>query len=137
MGWPCGIVLPPSRLRVLNPVQALQVMLCGVPGFFTPRIPPAPLQPTELPAPQRVAEASAPQQPNPLPNVAPAYLDDPSLRVVVLPNIARADIPIFSGICGFTNIMTGVRKSGVWFVMRATIAIFGGKGNRGAYDENI
>lgn len=53
---------------------------------------PAPLQPTELPAPQRVAEASAPQQPNPLPNVAPAYLDDPSLRVVVLPNIARVSV---------------------------------------------
>lgn len=53
---------------------------------------PAPLQPTELPAPQRVAEASAPQQPNPLPNVAPAYLDDPSLRVVVLPNIARLSV---------------------------------------------
>ena len=28
-----------------NEAQALQVMLCGVPGFFTPRIPPAPLQP--------------------------------------------------------------------------------------------
>lgn len=53
---------------------------------------PAPLQPTDLPPPQRVAEASAPQQPNPLPNVAPAYLDDPSLRVVVLPNIARLSV---------------------------------------------
>ena len=28
-----------------NDASALQVMLCGVPGFFTPRIPPAPLQP--------------------------------------------------------------------------------------------
>lgn len=28
-----------------NEASALQVMLCGVPGFFTPRIPPAPLQP--------------------------------------------------------------------------------------------
>ena len=28
-----------------NEAQALQVMLCGVPGFFTPRIPLAPLQP--------------------------------------------------------------------------------------------
>lgn len=53
---------------------------------------PAPLQPTDLPPPQRTAEASAPQPPNPLPNVAPAYLDDPSLRVVVLPNIARLSV---------------------------------------------
>ena len=53
---------------------------------------PAPLQPTELPPPQRVAEASAPPPPNPLPNVTPAYLDDPTLRVVVLPNIARLNV---------------------------------------------
>ena len=43
---------PPMQPLVAAPVRgpwndasALQVMLCGVPGFFTPRIPPAPLQP--------------------------------------------------------------------------------------------
>ncbi len=42
----------PAPLAVATPVRgpwneasALQVMLCGVPGFFTPRIPPALLQP--------------------------------------------------------------------------------------------
>lgn len=53
---------------------------------------PAPLQPNDLPPAPRAAEAGALQQPNPLPNVAPAYLDDPTLRVVVLPNVARLNV---------------------------------------------
>lgn len=53
---------------------------------------PAPLQQTELPPPPRAVEPSTVQPPNPLPNVAPAYLDDPTLRVVVLPNIARLNV---------------------------------------------
>lgn len=53
---------------------------------------PAPIQPNDAPALQRVAEPSTPQPPNPLPNVSPAYLDDPTLRVVVLPNVARLNV---------------------------------------------
>ena len=43
--WPAA---PCSNVRVresLNEASAAQVMLLGVPGFFSPRFPPAPLQP--------------------------------------------------------------------------------------------
>jgi NTE family protein len=38
-------LVPPTRKReVINEAHAAQVMLLGVPGFFSPRFPPAPLQ---------------------------------------------------------------------------------------------
>ena len=48
-GWGQG--LPPTLRPVLNDANALQALLFGVPGFFTPRLPPALFQPRgSLPA---------------------------------------------------------------------------------------
>lgn len=48
-------------------------------------------------ATSRVAEPAAIPPPSPLPFVAPAHLDDPSLRVVVLPTIARVNVETQDG----------------------------------------
>ena len=47
-GWAQLLNSMPVR-ESLNDASAAQVMLFGVPGFFTPRIPPAPLQPRGTP----------------------------------------------------------------------------------------
>ena len=47
-GWPPLYDSAPAR-ESLNDASAAQVMLFGVPGFFTPRFPPAPLQPRGTP----------------------------------------------------------------------------------------
>ncbi|MBE2252099.1 MAG: hypothetical protein IAE78_21365 [Myxococcus sp.] len=60
---------------------------------------PAPSAPP-APAPElrsRPAEPVGAAAPPPLPNVAPALLEDPSLRVVVLPNIARVHVETSDG----------------------------------------
>ena len=46
-----GFGAPPSSgaRQALNEANAAQVMLFGVPGFFSPRVPPAPLQPQGTP----------------------------------------------------------------------------------------
>jgi len=41
---------PPALREMLNNVSASQVMMLGVPGFFTPRFPPAPMQARGTPA---------------------------------------------------------------------------------------
>ncbi len=47
---PSPLVTPPLHAReTLNEASATQVMLFGVPGFFKPRFPPAPLQPRGSP----------------------------------------------------------------------------------------
>ena len=45
-----GHALSPAR-EALNEASASQALLFGVPGFFKPRFPPAPLQPPPLPQP--------------------------------------------------------------------------------------
>jgi len=64
----------------------------------------------------RATESTAVAAPNPLPNVLPAHLEDPSLRVVVLPNIARMNVETQDGSLSLQvrvhDGVTDVRASG-------------------------
>ncbi len=64
----------------------------------------------------RAAESAAVAAPNPLPHVLPAHLEDPSLRVVVLPNIARMNVETQDGSLSLQvrvhDGVTDVRASG-------------------------
>lgn len=72
--------------------------------------------PTAANASTRPTEPTAIAPPPPVPFVAPAHLDDPSLRVVVLPNIARMNVETQDGSLSLQvrvrDGVTDVRASG-------------------------
>lgn len=72
--------------------------------------------PTAANAASRPTEPTAIAPPPPVPFVAPAHLDDPSLRVVVLPNIARMNVETQEGSLSLQvrvhDGVTDVRASG-------------------------
>lgn len=83
------------------------------PGLSSPILNP---MPTAANAPSRPTEPTAVAPPPPVPFVAPAHLDDPSLRVVVLPNIARMNVETKEGSLSLQvrvhDGVTDVRASG-------------------------